>query len=188
MSKIYNKNNRFRKNEIDKNPAGHLIRAKEVNYIDESGARVLPLGVAIAKAEGLGLDLVQISGGDIPTCKSMDYSRFKYERDKREKLQKKKQRENAVKLREIKLRPSTGYNDLKIKAAKIDEFLSEGDKVKISVVFRGRELAYKDSGEKVIDDILSFLTLPYLSESKPAFFGRSLSLVISKSSSKPVSK
>src|SRR5690554_4765412 len=94
-----------------------------------------------------GLDLVQVSSGgrnSSPTCKILDYGKYKYQQSKNEKAAAKKQRENSVKIKEIKFRPTTDINDLRTKASKVQEFLNDGDKVKITIAFRGREVSHKE--------------------------------------------
>lgn len=158
------------------------IRAREVRCIDHNGKHaIMKTYDAIKLAEEQGLDLVQVSKGreDIPTCKILDYSKFKYEQSKKEKLAKKKQRENAIKIKEIKFRPSTGENDLKTKAKHAQEFIDDGHKLKITIAFRGREMAYKDVAIETLDTFIGFLT-GAVYEVSPSMSGRFMSAIIVK--------
>ena len=116
-----------------------------------------------------------------PVCKILDFSKYKYELKKQKKLQLKKQRENKVELKEIQLRPVTDSNDLNVKINKINEFISDGDKVKIVVKFRGRELAFKDQGFAMLDNIIDKAENAKF-ESKPNFNGRNLIVLLVKNS------
>jgi len=158
------------------------IRAREVRCIDTDGSHnIMETSKAIALAEKQGLDLVQISKGreEVPTCKVIDYSKFKYEQSKKEKAAKKKQRENAIKIKEIKFRPSTGDHDLQTKAKHAQEFLDDGHKLKVTIVFRGRELAYKDVARETLDKFVSFVDNAVF-ESSPSMSGRFMSAMIVK--------
>ena len=123
------------------------IRDKEIRLIGESGEQ---LGIMSAKqalelATAQELDLVKISPNAVPpVCKIMDYGKYKYESAKREKESKKKQK--VVVMKELRLRPAIEENDLKTKAKMGTKFLANGDKLKVSVRFRGRELGHKDIG------------------------------------------
>lgn len=123
------------------------IRAKEVRLIDADGeqAGIISLDEALAMAAERKLDLVEVSPQvNPPVCKIMDYGKFKYESKKKQTQAKKKQKKIQVK--ELKLRPSTDVGDLKVKTKKLLEFLDDGDKVKITIKFRGRELTHKEIG------------------------------------------
>ncbi len=171
----------FKKEE--KHFVGRSIRAHEVRCIDAEGNHsVLSTLKALALAEQQGLDLVQISNGsrdEIPTCKILDYSKFKYEQSKKDKAVKKKQRENSVKIKEIKFRPSTGENDLKTKAKHAQEFMDEGHRIKVTIVFKGRELAYKDVARDTLDMFVGFLS-DAVYEHEPSISGRFMSVMIAK--------
>ena len=134
-------------------------------------------------------DRVQISDGNdgIPICKVVDCGKYKYDLSKKKKEIAKKQRESSVKIKEIKLRPSTDTNDLNTKASKAKEILSEGDKIKISVVFRGREMAHREVGH---DTLKSFVGLipNILLNGDPVFQGRVLSVIGSLSTGKDTDK
>ena len=121
------------------------IDSHEVRLIDEAGnmVGVVSRAEAIQRAEEVGLDLVEISpNAQPPVCKILDYGKFKYEAQKRANAARKKQR--VIDVKEIKMRPNIDDNDYNIKMRKIHEFLGDGDKVKVTMRFRGRELAHQD--------------------------------------------
>lgn len=120
-----------------------MIDAPEVRLIDENGNMVgiVPLREALARAEEAGLDLVEIAPtARPPVCKILDYGKFKYEAQKKAAAARKKQK--IIEVKEIKMRPTIDENDYEIKMRKIREFLEEGDKVKVTLRFRGREMVH----------------------------------------------
>lgn len=127
-----------------------MIRIAQVRVISEEGEQlgVMSSQEALAKAREAGLDLVEVSAqSKPPVCRIMDYGKYKYQQKKRAGKQ---QANKPQQIRELRLRPKTGAADVLIKANKAREFLSKRDKVMISVVFRGRELAHIEEGEKVL--------------------------------------
>ena len=132
---------------------------------------------ALLKAEEEGLDLVEIAPqAKPPVCKIIDYGKYQYEQQKREKLQKKKQ--HVTVLKEIRLHPNTDTHDFNFKARHAEKFLGDGNKVKVAVVFKGRELAYKEHGK---DLLLRFIeTLEELSkvEGDIKFEGRTMHAIL----------
>lgn len=133
------------------NPINYEIRDKEVRLISNTGEQ---LGIVSTKdamnmAEEQNLDLVMISpSAKPPVCRIMDYHKFSYEKAKKEKEAKKNQK--VITLKEIRFSPKTEEHDIMIKAAKAREFLEDGDKVKVTVRFRGREAAYAENGYKIL--------------------------------------
>lgn len=132
-------------------PINFQIKAFKVKCINAQNEYIglMDKKDAISLAKDSGLDLVQISFGkkdEPPTCKITDGGKYKYDLSKKNRENAKKQRESSVKIKEIKLRPNTDYNDLKTKAAKAFEFINDGDRVKISIAFKGREIQHKDIG------------------------------------------
>jgi translation initiation factor IF-3 len=130
------------------------IRAKEVRLIDAEGNQVgvVPIREALETAESYGLDLVEVSPNvDPPVCRVMDYGRYKYQQNK--KLQEAKKRQSGYQVKEIKIRPMTGEHDLQVKLRHIRRFLEHRDKVKVSLMFRGREMAYTELGAAVLERI-----------------------------------
>ena len=130
------------------------IRAKEVRLIDPDGKQlgVLPLMEALETAQSHGLDLVEVAPNvSPPVCRIMDYGRYKYQQSK--KLQEAKKRQSTFQVKEIKIRPMTGEHDLQVKMRHIKRFLHNRDKVKVSIIFRGRELAYTNLGGALLQRV-----------------------------------
>src|ERR671919_510060 len=122
---------------------------REVQLIDDTGQNrgVVPFFDALKVAEDAGLDLVEISpNATPPVCKILDYGKFKYEAQKKANAARKKQK--VIDVKEIKMRPNIDDNDYHIKMRKIHEFLSDGDKVKVTLRFRGRDLAQQSGGHR----------------------------------------
>nr|WP_300276020.1 translation initiation factor IF-3 [Peptacetobacter sp.] len=127
------------------------IREKEVRVISSNGEQlgVMPIKEAQGLANSKNLDLVMISpNAKPPVCKVMDYGKYRYEQARKEKEAKKKQK--TVNVKEVRLRPGIEQNDLNTKAKQAMKFLSKGDKVKVELRFRGRELGHKDLGKEVM--------------------------------------
>lgn len=182
------RNNRRNYNNTARHLINGFIRAQQVRVIsDDSESAVMSIKEALALANEKELDLVQISGSreEVPICKIIEYSKFKYELSKKEKLAKKKQRENTIKLKEIKFRPSTDSHDLETKARHAQEFIDDGHKLKVTIVFRGREMAYKDVGVATMDSFVNMLSSAVF-ESRPSMSGRILSAIVVKSDKKPM--
>jgi translation initiation factor IF-3 len=178
---------KFVKREGNRYIFGRFIREPRVQCIDHNNNNlgIIDTRQALALASEAGLDLVLISkgrDGAPSTCKILELSKFKYEQEKRDKLAKKKQRENAIKLKEVKFRPSTHENDLQIKATQLKEFLFEGNKIKATVVLRGREMAFKEIALEKMNKFLALISGKY--EVEPSMTGRNLiSIVIKKEDS-----
>lgn len=184
-NQFQNKNFKFKRNKFikeEKYLINFNIKSQKVRCIDPEGNhKILSVKDAVALADSFELDLVQISGDneEIPTCKILDYSKFKYEQSKKEKLTKKKQRENVVKIKEIKFRPSTDINDLRIKSKHAQGFLDDGDKIKVTIVFRGREMQYQKVAIETLNTFMSLLNSAHY-ESQPSINGRFMTAVIVK--------
>lgn len=179
---MLNKRNNRNSFNREKYFVNHFIRAKKVRCIsDNENYGVIQIDDALKLANDAGLDLVQISNGNdgIPTCKILNYSKFKYEQSKKEKLAKKKQRENTIKVKEIKFRPSTDDNDLKTKAKRAQEFLDDGNKLKVTIVFKGRELNYKEIAQETLNKFVNFLD-GYEFENAPSLSGKFLTVILFK--------
>jgi translation initiation factor IF-3 len=175
--------NRTRGNRININ---RNIRAKEVRVIDPDGNQIgiIPTYKAIAVANDFGLDLVEISpNATPPVCKIMDYGRYKYETTKKKQEAKKKQ--TTFQLKEIKVRPKTGEHDLNTKINHIKKFLSRKDKVKVTVIFRGREITLTQLGRQLLEKIVQETEEIALVEQPPKFEGRTMVMVLAP---KPLSK
>lgn len=176
--KINHLDNQKNSNKRDVTPINRQIRAQKVLCIDHEGNNLglIDTVKALEIAEDNDLDLVQISYNskdNLTTCKILDYGKYKYTMSLNLKAAAKKQRESEIKIKEIKLRPVTDTNDLKIKAAKAKEILDGGDKVRINIVFKGRELSYKDNGYEVYNSFIALLPDIQIIES-PSFNGRLL--------------
>lgn len=130
------------------------IRSSQVRLVDAEGnmVGVVSLEEALHAAEKAGLDLVEVSpGASPPVCKILNYGKFKYEAQKKANEARKKQK--VVQIKEIKIRPTIDTHDFEIKMKKVHEFLQEGDKVKITIRFRGREMMYRDQGALRMEQI-----------------------------------
>ncbi len=134
---------------------------------------------ALDIARDRNMDLVEISPNAIPpVCKIMDYGRYKYEQAKKENEARKNQR--TVTLKEIRMRPRTDDHDVEVKTRKIQEFLAEGDKVRVSVQFRGAEMRHPDLGRKLLDEIAEVLKGTATIERTPMMEGRMMSMIVSR--------
>jgi translation initiation factor IF-3 len=150
-----------------------------VRVIGEDGEQigVMMLGRALDLARERDLDLVEIQPQAVPpVCKIMDYGRFKYETSKRESDARKRQKQSEIK--EIRLHVHTDSHDVTIRVKKIIQFLAEGDKVKVSVQFRGREAIHPELGRQLLESILSQLEGIALSERRPEMEGRNMWMML----------
>ena len=155
------------------------IRAREVRLIGPEGKQIgiVSLGEALAKAEEYGLDLVEVAPqADPPVCKIMDYGQFLYQEAKKAKEAKKRQ--SQVELKEIKVRPKTEEHDLQTKVRHIRRFLEDGNKVKIRVFFRGRELAHPELGRQVLQKIEEAVKELGRVEMAPRMEGRQMIMIL----------
>lgn len=155
------------------------IRVREVRVIGPEGEQfgVLPTPEAFRKAQELGYDLVEVAPTSMPpVCKIMDYGKYKYELSKKDHQNRRHQKSTQVK--EIKLRPRTDKHDLEIKVRQIRGFLSEGNKTKVSVNYRGREMANLELGRSVMQSVIEQLTDAATIEYAPRMEGRSLIMVV----------
>ncbi len=155
------------------------IRVPKVRLIDKEGEQVgiLNTAEAMLKAKEDGLDLVEISpNAEPPVCRIMDYGRYLFDIKKRKSAQRKKQKVTQVK--EIKFRPTTDVGDYKVKLRKITEFLENGDKVKITIRFRGREMQHRELGMDLLKRVEQDISELGKVEQFPRLEGRQLSMVI----------
>lgn len=149
--------------------------------IDENGEMmgVMPPMRALDIARDRNLDLVEISPNGIPpVCKLMDYGRYKYEQAKKENEARKNQK--TITLKEIRMRPRTDDHDVEVKTRKIQEFLADGDKVRVSVQFRGPDMRHPDIGRKLLDGIAEELKGIATIERPPVMEGRMMSMIVSR--------
>ena len=156
----------------------YQIRAKKVLLIDAENNKIgiVSINDALQKAKDSSLDLVQFSNEENPLCKIINYSKFKYDLSKKEKLAKKKQKESAIKIKEIKFRPSTSIGDLKVKANNAIKNLEDGYRIKIIVAFKGRELAHKELGHTALNTFISLIPNFSLLED-PVMSGKFLTVI-----------
>ena len=161
------------------------IRAEKVRVVDAEGEMrgVMTVREGIALAEEVGLDLVEVSPGAVPpVCKVLDYGKYKYEQQKKAAEARKKQK--IVELKEIKVRPGIEKHDYEVKMRAIRRFLEEGDKVKVTMRFRGREMAHQEIGMAVLkrirDEVLDLAKI----DMEPRFEGRQIIMILASNVSK----
>lgn len=155
------------------------IRVREVRVIGAEGEQlgILPTPEAFRKAQENGYDLVEVAPTSMPpVCRIMDYGKYKYELSKKDHQNRRHQKSTQVK--EIKLRPRTDKHDLEIKVRQVRGFLSEGNKTKISVNYRGREMANLELGRTVMQSVIEQLADAATIEYAPRMEGRSLIMVV----------
>jgi translation initiation factor IF-3 len=158
----------------------HQINVPQVRLVREDGSMVGVVSTreAISMAADAGLDLVEVSpNATPPVCKILDFGKFKYEEQKRKNEARKKQK--VIEVKEIKLRPGIDTHDYDVKMRSIHRFLEEGDKVKVTMRFRGREMAHQELGAKVLDRVKTDLDAIAKVESAPKMEGRQMIMVIS---------
>lgn len=155
------------------------ITASEIRLIDAAGEQVgvVPISEALAKAQEVGLDLVEISpNASPPVCRLMDFGKFQYQANKRRQAAKRKQKQIQVK--EIKFRPGTDVGDYQVKLRNLIRFLKNGDKAKVTLRFRGREMRHQELGlallRRVAQDLAAYGTV----EQQPSLEGRQMVMVI----------
>ena len=156
-----------------------LIHAREVRVIGAEGEQlgILQRNAAIAMAREIGCDLVEVSSNATPpVCRIMDYGKFKYEQQK--KKQDAKKRQAVVQVKEIKVRPKTDEHDYETKLKHIRSFLEDGDRCKVTVFFRGREIVHKDRGIEILERIVKDLEDVGKVEQEPRAEGRTLQMLV----------
>lgn len=157
------------------------IRDKEVRVIGEAGQQlgIMSAREALAMAEEAGLDLVKIAPtAQPPVCRIVDYGKFKYEQLRKEKEAKKKQKVTEVK--EIRLSPNIDTNDLNTKMNAARKFLTKGDRVKVTLRFRGREMAHMNTSKHILDDFAQNLSDIAVMEKAPKVEGRSMTMFLTE--------
>ncbi|UYH51109.1 translation initiation factor IF-3 [Candidatus Kirkpatrickella diaphorinae] len=155
------------------------IRVPQVRLIDLDGEMVgvLPTREALGRAYAAGLDLLEISPtADPPVVKILDYGKFKYEQQKKRNEARKKQK--VIEIKEVKVRPSTNENDYQVKLRAMQSFLKEGDKVKVSLRFKGREMAHQELGFKMLERIRSEMEDKAKVEQMPKLENRQMIMVL----------
>ena len=156
------------------------IRVPQVRLIDQDGEMqgVMTAREAIQRAYSVGLDLLEISpNADPPVCKILDFGKFKYEQQKKKNEAKKRQK--VIEIKEIKVRPNIDENDYQVKLRAMKSFIEEGDKVKVTLRFRGREMAHQDLGVKVLERIRADMEYGTKVEQMPRMENRQMVMVLS---------
>jgi translation initiation factor IF-3 len=157
----------------------YQIKVKDVRVISADGEQlgVLDTREAIRKAEDLGLDLVEVAPtAKPPVCRIMDFGKYKYELAK--KAHESKKHQSVIVVKEIKLRPRTDEHDIQFKTNNIKRFLEDGNKVKVTVMFRGREMAHTTHGRAVLDRIVNDLQNDAVIEQPPRMEGRNMTMLL----------
>jgi len=157
----------------------HRIRATEVRVIADDGGMIgiMPVRQAVLMAQKEGLDLVEINPkGEPPVCKVMDYGKFKYEKKKRDREARKHQ--TIVELKEVKFRPNTDDHDIGVKTRKIRQFLEDKNKVKLTLRFRGRELAHKEIGSELLRRVIESISELGVMIQQPRMEGRTMTVIL----------
>ena len=155
------------------------IRVREVRLIDQNGQNVgvVETADALVRATEAGLDLVEISpDASPPVAKILDYGKFKYQEQK--KAAEARKRQKVVEIKEIKMRPSIDDHDYDVKMKAIRRFFDEGDKVKVTLRFRGREMAHQELGQKLLDRVKGDTIEIAKVESEPRYEGRQIVMVL----------
>lgn len=156
------------------------IKVPEIRLIGPDGQQVgvMPVKEALARAAEANLDLVEVAPqANPPVCRIMDYGKYKYQQSK--KQQEARRRQTIIQVKEVKVRPKIETHDMDFKMRNARRFLSEGDKVKISVIFRGREIAHTDRGFRLLARISEMLADIANVEQHPKLEGRNLSMIVS---------
>jgi translation initiation factor IF-3 len=163
-----------------------MIRIREVRVIDDENQQlgVMPTFKALALAQEKGLDLVEVAPTAVPpVCRILDYGQYKYEIQKRDREAKKKQKSQTFK--EIRLRVKIDTNDLRTKLRRAGQFLDEGDRVKVTVQFRGREMSHANLGRDLLDRAAEMLTEHGTVERTPLLEGRNMYIVMAPIEKRP---
>ncbi len=150
-----------------------------MRVIDEGNNQlgIMPLSEALAAAMKSGLDLVEVAPNAAPpVCRVMDYGKYRYQQNK--KLQDARKSQTTIQVKEIRIRPKTEDHDLEVKVKHIKKFLSQGDKVKITMMFRGREIAYTEIGRRMMEEIKASLEGIGVIDQHPRLEGRSMVMIV----------
>jgi len=139
---------------------------------------IITLAEALEIAAKAGLDLVEVAPNSTPpVCRIMDYGKFRYQQSKKQQVAKKSQ--SIIQIKEIRIRPKTEEHDQQVKIRQIRKFLGQNDKVKVAMVFRGREIAYTDIGRKIMEDILNEIADVCTVDQHPRMEGRNMVMILS---------
>ncbi|MBL8727546.1 MAG: translation initiation factor IF-3 [Planctomycetes bacterium] len=159
----------------------HQIRIRQVRVIDEENKQlgIMETADALALALHKQLDLVEIAPNQRPpVCRIMDFGKYKYEEKKKEQASRRKQ--HQVQVKELRVRPATGEHDLQVKIKQARQFLADGDKVLVCCLFRGRQMAHKEVGEQVVQEVVKLLADVAKVESGIRMEGRRMVLLLTK--------
>ena len=159
------------------------IRAPEVRVIDADGKQVgiLPLKEAMKIAEEKGLDLVEVApNSQPPVCRVMNYGKYKYQQNKR--IQEARKHQTVIHVKEVKVRPRTEEHDFQFKLRHVKRFLDEGNKVKISILFRGREIAHPEFGKEMLNRFVEGVKDLMVIEQAPRLEGRNMVMILAPKS------
>jgi translation initiation factor IF-3 len=184
---IFKPRGRFQKREIAR--INHQIRVPEVRLIASDGEQlgVKPTGEAIKIAREEGLDLVEIAPKAAPpVARIMDYGKFKYEQEQKAKRARKRQ--HIIEVKEIKFRPKIGTGDYETKKRHVERFLQAGSKVKITIMFRGREMAHPELGRQILDRLSEDVAEFSVVEQPPKRDGRNMVMILNSTVKKPEEK
>ena len=166
-------------------PINEQIKASKVQIIDDEGKKVGPISVdeALEMAYDKKLDLVLVApNAEIPVCKLMNYGKYKFEQAKREKEAKKKQK--VLETKEIRITPNIEDHDFGFKAKNARKFIEDGNKVRITVRFRGREFNYVKLGEDILNEFIEELSDVAVPEKKPVLEGKNMFIILAKKTDK----
>ncbi|MBI4775534.1 MAG: translation initiation factor IF-3 [Deltaproteobacteria bacterium] len=155
------------------------IRAKEVRLIDSDGTQVgiVPMETAMSVAAERGLDLVEVAPeAKPPVCKIMDYGKYKYEQAKRSQVAKKKQ--TVIQVKEVKFRPKIEEHDFLFKVRNVKKFLDQKNRVKVTIMFRGREFSFTESGYALLGRVIEELGDQVVVEQPPKMEGRAMGMLL----------
>lgn len=155
------------------------IRAPQVRLIGAQGEQlgIVPLQKAQGMADQYELDLVEVApGATPPVCRILDFTKYKYEEEKKERLAKKRQ--HQVHLKEIRVKPNIEEHDYQVKLRQLNSFLRKKDKVKVGLFFRGREMAHQELGRRILDRFMTESTQYGIVEKPPTLEGRTISMII----------
>ncbi|MGH9407918.1 MAG: translation initiation factor IF-3 [Vicinamibacterales bacterium] len=175
----------------DRTRVNERIRVREVRVIDEDGSQlgIMPPPQALAIARQKGLDLVEIAAtATPPVCRIMDFGRYQYQEQKRARSAKKHQK--IIEVKEIKFRPKVDEHDYQFKKKHIERFLADGDKVKATIFFRGREMAHPEIGRRILERLIDELGEVAIAETSPRQEGNQMHTILSQraGAKRPASK
>lgn len=161
-----------------------MIRVREVRVVDQDGEQlgIMVTEDALQRAEEQGLDLVEVApDAKPPVCRIMDYGKYRYQQSKR--LQQAKKKQTVISVKEIKLRPKTEEHDYQFKTKHVRRFLQDGHKAKVTIMFRGREMAHVELGRRILDRIATDMEDICIVEQMPKQEGRNMIMVLGPRSS-----